>query len=81
MKSRPFLIHYHLNNDTNNRCWGNSLGFQCNARSLKEACNKFFRKNKYCSIYSIDAFHPTRELDYDATQQFLNFEGFFIDKE
>ena len=79
-KTRLYSINYHdatYQHGNINRCWGNSLAHSVKAYNIIDAIKKFQKKcGKDKLIYSIDAYHPTTELEYDATQAFLKVEGF-----
>ena len=72
--NRPYMFHYHPIYDTNNRCWENSIHTLVNATNIINAIKKFKKRNTGNAIYSIEAYHPTIELDYYATQALLRIE-------
>jgi hypothetical protein len=81
---RTYQINYHLNeySDRINRCWGNSLHVLIEAINVVKAIEKFHKQRPVgeFEIYNIAAYHPTVELNYDATQALLKFEGFIVER-
>jgi hypothetical protein len=77
--TRLYSINFHENipDSRINRCWGNSAASEFKAKNVIHAIKMFYKKHgtKY-AIFNIEAYHPTIELDYFATQSLLKLEGF-----